>query len=119
MAFVSSVPLRYNTPMNNEHPIFFIDPVPILPTRRCRIMARVLGWGLSYGNFLIALGIWYQTDWFFASGALLSGFIAFGVLRSKLRNDSIPPAQRETPYNDYAIATWYLSRNSCIILPKE
>ena len=105
--------------MNNDKPTFFIDPTPILPTRQCRFIARVLGWGLSYGNYSIALIVWWKSDWFIAIGGLLLGYIVFGIIRSKLRNDSIPLAQRETPYNDYAIATWYLSRNHCIILPKN
>ncbi|AFV97898.1 hypothetical protein B649_07930 [Candidatus Sulfuricurvum sp. RIFRC-1] len=82
-------------------------------------MARVMGYSLSYGHYAIALLIWWKSDWFIAIGALLLGFIVFGIIRSKLRNDSIPPAQRETPYNDYAIATWYLSRITCFTLPKE
>lgn len=99
--------------MNNEPFIFNIDPTPTLPTRQCRLIARLLGWALSYGNYIIALLVWWQSDWFIAIGTLLLGFIVFGIIRSKLRNDSIPPAQRETPYTDYAIATWYLSRNYC------
>jgi len=75
--------------------------------------AKVLGWTLSYGNYLIALGVWWIFDWFIAIGVLLLGMIVFGIIRSKLRNDSIPPAQRELSYSDYAIATWYLSRHHC------
>ncbi|MBN2870272.1 MAG: hypothetical protein JXK04_04875 [Campylobacterales bacterium] len=105
--------------MNSERPLFHIDPTPTLPTRRCRLMARGLGWALGYGNYALALLVWWQSDWFIALGSFLLGFIVFGIIRSKLRNDSIPPAQRETPYNDYAIATWYLSRTTCITLPKE
>lgn len=105
--------------MNSEHPIFHIDPTPTLPTRKCRYIARILGWILSYGNYLIALLVWWKSDWFIAIGTLLLGIIIFGIGRSKLRNDSIPPSQREYPYDDYAIATWYMSRNHCITLPKE
>jgi len=97
--------------MNSEHPTFHIDPIPLLPTRKCRAQARLLGWALSYGNYIVGLVIWWQSDWFIAIGGLLLGYIVFGIIRSKLRNDSIPPSQREIPYNDYAIATWYLSRN--------
>lgn len=105
--------------MNTERPIFTLNPIPTLPTRGCRTLARMLGWCLSYGNLLIALLVWWQSDWFIAIGTFLLGFIVFGILRSKLRNDSIPPAQRETPYNDYAIATWYLSRNHCFQFPSD
>ncbi|MDO9208235.1 MAG: hypothetical protein Q7T91_08265 [Sulfuricurvum sp.] len=105
--------------MNNESFTFHIDPTPTLPTRRCRFMARLLGWALSYGNYALALLVWWQSDWFIAIGMLLLSFILFGILRSKLRNDSIPASQREYAYDDYAIATWYLSRNTCFTLPKE
>jgi len=105
--------------MNSERPFFHIDPTPTLPTRRCRIAARALGWGLSYGNYLVALAVWWKSDWFIASGTLLLGIIVFGIIRSQLRNGSIPPAQREYSYNDYAIATWYLYRNHCIPISKE
>lgn len=105
--------------MNSDRPIFHLDPTPTLPTRRCRTMARIMGYGLSYGNYLIALAVWWRSDWFFAIGSLLLGFIVFGIVRSKLRNSSIPHAQREMAYDDYAIASWYLSRTTCISLPKE
>lgn len=102
--------------MNNEAPIFHIDPTPTLPTRQCRFYARMIGYGLSYGNYAIAGLVWWMSDWFIALGGLLLGFIVFGIIRSKLRNDSIPLVQRETPYTDYAIATWYLSRNYCFFI---
>lgn len=99
--------------MHTEPLTFHIDPTPTLPTRQCRLLARIIGYSLSYGNYCIGALIWWSYDWFMALGALLLGFILFGIIRSKLRNDSIPLAQRETPYSDYAIATWYLSRHHC------
>lgn len=100
--------------MNQEIPHFHIDPTPTLPTRQCRLAARLIGYVLSYGNFAIALAVWYALDWFIALGSLMLGYIVFGIIRSKLRNDSIPPSQREMSYNDYAIASWYLSRFHCL-----
>lgn len=105
--------------MNNEPFTFHIDPMPTLPSRQCRLMARMMGWALSYGNYAIALFVWWVSDWFIAIGVLLLGIIVFGIARSKLRNDSIPLSQREYAYDDYAIATWYLSRTTCFTLPKE
>lgn len=99
--------------MNRESITFNIDPTPSLPTRKCRFSAKMLGWLLSYGNYLLALAGWWMVDWFAAIGIFLLGIIIFGIIRSKLRNDSIPPSQRELSYSDYAIATWYLSRNYC------
>jgi len=81
--------------------------------------ARLVAWALSYGHYALALAVWWKFDWFFAIAILLLGFILFGIIRSKLRNDSVPPAQRELPYDDYAIASWYLSRNHCFTLPSQ
>ena len=103
--------------MNSEPFTFHIDPTPTLPTRKCRFFARMLGWTLGFGNYAVALLVWWKSDWFIAIGVLLLGYILFGILRSKLRNDSIPVAQREYEYTDYAIATWYLSRNACFTIP--
>lgn len=80
-------------------------------------MARILGWFLSFGNYAIALVIWWGYDWFFAISSALLGIIVFGILSSKIRNNSIPVAQREYPYDDYAIATWYLYRTICFTIP--
>lgn len=70
---------------------FSIETTPSLPTRYCRFLAHVLGWGLSYGNYMVAGIVWWQSDWFIAIGALLLGFVVFGIIRSKLHNDAIPP----------------------------
>lgn len=105
--------------MTNDRPRFHIDPTPTLPTRGCRLAARILAWTLRFGNYVIALLVGLSSGWEAALALFLLGFILFGILRSKLRNESIPPAQREFPYDDYAIASWYLSRNHCITLPKE
>jgi nitrate/TMAO reductase-like tetraheme cytochrome c subunit len=62
---------------------------------------------------MVAGIVWWQSDWFIALGALLLGFVVFGIVRSKLHNDAIPLAQREYSYSDYAIVTWYFSRYYC------
>ncbi|MDD5212628.1 MAG: hypothetical protein PHV62_09465 [Sulfuricurvum sp.] len=103
--------------MNSENFTFHIDPTPTLPTQKCRFLARILGWALSYGNYAIALAIWRLFDWFFAIASLLLGIIIFGIISSKIRNDAIPAAQHEYPYDDYAIATWYLYRTFCFTIP--
>lgn len=103
--------------MSTEPFTFHIDPTPTLPTRKCRFIARVLGWALSYGNYAVALIIWWAYDWFFAIASLLLGIILFGIISSKIRNGAIPASQREYPYDDYAIATWYLYRTICFTIP--
>ena len=102
--------------MNDQNFTFHLDQTPTLPTRRCRFLARISGYTLSYGNYILAFIIFFVSDWFIAIGALLLGFIVFGIVRSKLIQDSIPPSQREYSYSDYAIATWYLSNHTCFTI---
>ncbi len=87
-----------------------IEPTPEPKQPLCRLFALLLGWFLSYGNYLIALFFWWLYDWFYAAAALLTGFVVIGIVRAKIRNISIPPAQQEYPYTDRAIARWFVVR---------
>ncbi|OZA13242.1 MAG: hypothetical protein B7X94_02665 [Hydrogenophilales bacterium 17-62-8] len=62
--------------------------------------------------------VWWKSDWFISIGILLLGYILFGILRSKLRNDSIPVSQREYEYTDYAIGR-FIDRKLTELSPVE
>lgn len=94
--------------MKTDIPLIEPTPEPVKPL--CRIWARLLGWTLSYGTYLLAAAAWYAYDWFYAIAALLLGFVVFGILRAKIRNISIPIGQQEYPYTDQAIAKWFIVR---------
>lgn len=96
--------------MINDEIIEPIEPTPRLKRRKCRLLAKLIAVGLSYGPLVIAAGIWYKYDLFFAVGALLISYLVLGIIRSKLRNSAIPSTQQEFQYSDEAIATWYVSR---------
>jgi len=87
-----------------------IEPTPEPSKAFCRAAARLLGWSLAYGIYLLAALAWYLYDWFHAAAALLLGFVVIGIVRAKLRNVSIPPTQQELPYSDQAIAKWFVVR---------
>lgn len=87
-----------------------IEPTPTPSKLLCRIAAKLLGWLLSYGTYLLALLGWYLYDWFYGLAALLLGFVLFGILRAKIRNTSIPLQQQEYAYTDQAIAKWFVVR---------
>ena len=74
---------------------------------------------LKSGHILFSLLIWYKFDYFFAIASFLIGFIIMGIVRSKLRNSVIPKVQQEYPYNDDAIAKWYMARQICFETPKN
>jgi hypothetical protein len=94
-----------------------IEPTPTLHSKQCRLYAWLLMVFLKSGHILFSLLIWYKFDYFFAIASFLIGFIIMGIVRSKLRNSAIPKTQQEYPYNDDAIAKWYLARRICFESP--
>lgn len=94
--------------MQNDIP--FIEPTPELKKRECRLMAYGLEALLRGGTPVIGLTTWYLANWAYAIGFALLGFIVIGIVRAKMRNDSIPPKQQEYNYSDGSIAKWYVAR---------
>lgn len=90
-----------------------IEPTPTLTGKKCQIAAFLLGFFLSYATLIISLITWYIYDYFIAGATLLMTFLVIGIIRSKLRNDVIPPKQREFHYTDKAIASWYFAKKIC------
>ncbi|WP_304546296.1 hypothetical protein [Sulfurimonas microaerophilic] len=93
--------------------IDMMEPTPKLLTKRCKIIALAIRIFLQFSIYPITLIVWYLEGWFIAVLTLLLGFIVIGIIRSKLRNDSIPVKQREYNYNDTGIATWYTAKQFC------
>ena len=94
--------------MKTDIPLIEPTPEPAKPL--CRFAAKLLGWLLSYGTYVLALAAWHYYDWFHALAALLLGFVLFGIVRAKIRNVSIPLRQQEYQYTDQAIAKWFIVR---------
>ncbi|MEA3372744.1 MAG: hypothetical protein U9Q62_03530 [Campylobacterota bacterium] len=94
----------------NDDFIPMIEPTPEPRQKKCKLLVFLIGSGLSYGTFIIALIVWFYYDFFYAFGALLISYLIMGIIRSKLRNSVIPPSQQEYSYSDNAIAAWYVSR---------
>ena len=100
--------------MKNDTILELIQPTPTLYSKKCKILTKLLSYTLSYFHYVFALLIWYMYDYFFAISALLLSFIVMGIVRSKLRNLSIPLKQQEYQYSDSAIATWFMARVICL-----
>ncbi|NOQ32303.1 MAG: hypothetical protein GQ570_14430 [Helicobacteraceae bacterium] len=90
-----------------------VESTPILRSKKCKLLATILGYVLQYGAVVVTISSWVFYDFFTAFFTLAFTFIAMGVVSSKLQNSSIPPKQREHHYSDQEIATWYLSRHIC------
>jgi len=93
--------------------INMIEPTPELHSKRCRAIAFTIRMFLQYTTVVSALITWYFYDYFIALAIFLLSFIIMGIIRSKLRNSSIPPSQREYHYNDKGIADWYTYTEFC------
>ncbi len=87
-----------------------IEPTPEPESTRCRLLAALLAFSLSYGIYLLAALAWFVYDWFYAAAFLLLGYVLAGIARAKIRNISIPAAQQEYAYTDQAIAKWFVVR---------
>jgi hypothetical protein len=82
-------------------------------TKGCKILHFLLSGFLSFGTYLITLGVWFMYNWYYALSALLLAFILIGILRSKLLHSSVPKVQQEFTYSDKDIAAWYLHMYIC------
>ena len=98
--------------MQNDY-IDFIEPTPELKTQKCRILSFLLRILLQFGTYLITFTIWYMYDYFIALTMAVLSFIVLGIVRSKLRNMTIPITQQEYQYSDQAIATWFVAKEIC------
>ncbi len=89
-----------------------LEPLPELNRARCRVLARLVGYVLSFGTYLPFFPVWYKFDLFLAIASTLFAFVVMGIVRAKMRNISIPITQQEYQYNDRAIATWFVAKRT-------
>lgn len=87
-----------------------LEPTPEPITPYCRFLARILGWLLSYGTYLVGILFWLTYDWFYGIAGVLAGFVIMGIVRAKIRNSAVPLQQLEYAYTDQAIAKWFVVR---------
>ncbi|QOP41566.1 hypothetical protein [Sulfurimonas marina] len=97
----------------NVNFIDMMEPTPVLLTKKCKLIALLIRIFLQFSIYPISAVVWYIYGWFIAVLTLFLGFVIIGIIRSKLRNDSIPVKQREYNYNDQGIATWYTAKQFC------
>ena len=98
-----------------EDYIELIEATPTLKTKKCKVFALLIQLFLEYTTFIAAALAWLIYDYFIAGAVLLLAFIVMGIVRSKMRNSSIPFSQQEYHYNDKGIAVWFTARHLCIL----
>ncbi|MCJ7764971.1 MAG: hypothetical protein MUP09_03420 [Thiovulaceae bacterium] len=104
--------MRYNCIMQNDF-IPEIEPTPTFKTKRCLFLVNIIGFKLTYMPTLLTVMVAFIVDYFFAVATLLVSYLVTGIIRSYMRNNSIPKKQQEYSYSDKAIAAWFLYRTYC------
>lgn len=101
----------YNGGMNDFIPE--IEPTPTFKSKKCQWMVRLLAFKLTYIPIFLTVLVAYIVDYFYAVATLLISYLITGIVRSYMRNNSIPRQQLEYTYTDQAIAAWFLYRTYC------
>jgi hypothetical protein len=94
--------------------IDLIKPTPKLNSKKCKALSFLLKIFLQYFIYLATFVAWYVSDYFIALLTLVLSYIIIGIIRSKLRNISIPINQQEYQYNDQGIADWFIAQEICL-----
>ncbi len=92
----------------------FIELTPIIKGKKCRFMLLCLYAFITFAPFVASLFIWYDYGFLVGFAFFLLFTLGMGIIISKLRLASIPPAQREMSYNNMAVARWFLGENICL-----
>jgi len=90
-----------------------LEPTPVFTTKSCQWLVKLVAFKLTYMPFVLAALVAYMVDYFYAVATLLISYLITGIVRSYMRNNSIPKKQQEYTYSDQAIAAWYLYRTYC------
>lgn len=94
--------------MEEEPQIIENPPEPTNFT--CKALVYVVV-ALLYGfPFILAIFGWIRYDLFIAFCFLCFGYLANGVIHSKIRQTSVPLDQRETSFSSLEISKWFVAR---------
>lgn len=104
--------LCYTSSMQNDI-IDFIEPTPILTSKKCKVISFFIRFFLQFGTYIFTVIAWYMYDYFIAGTTLILSFVVIGIIRSKLRNVAIPLTQQEYQYTDKGIADWFVAKEIC------
>jgi zinc transporter ZupT len=98
--------------MEEEFPRF-IEVVPSIKGVKCKFLMYLIYGALTFSPLLIGGWVGYTYNIWIGIAFFLFLTLVSGVVSSKMRASSIPPAQREMDYSTMAIVKWYLSRSTC------
>ena len=108
---VLTSPKKREKMANESEIIDMITPTPTPKTIKSKLMVFLLYIFLKFGVILCGVVAFVFYDYFIAIITIMLAFIIVGIIRSKLRNSSIPPQQQEYQYNDKEIAQWFIANH--------
>lgn len=77
----------------------------------CKFLLYFIYYFLILFPILIGVYSFYSYNLFIAFSMFLASLFFTLIIMSKIRNDAIPPKQRELNYSNLNIIRWYLKRN--------
>lgn len=90
-----------------------IRPTPIHKNMKCKVLSIGIRLVLQFFSITATLLSWYMYNFFIAVAVLMLSFVIMGIVRSKLRQSSIPATQQEYGYSDAQIASWVVNQYFC------
>jgi len=90
-----------------------IEPTPTYTDKSCQFLVKIITFKLKFMPYILTLLVLVMVDYFYAIATFLISYLITGIVRSYMRNNSIPKKQQEYTYTDTAIASWYLYRTFC------
>ncbi len=90
-----------------------IENTPKMQGFKCKTLAFLFFFGLSFLPLVVALYVWYEYDWMIAIGIGLFLYLVTAIVASKLRLSSVPVDQRERNLSSMDIAKWYVKYHFC------
>ena len=89
------------------------EQTPTFSSKKCKAISFIVAFILQYTTILATIITWYRYDYFIALLVATLSFVIVGIVRSKIRNSSIPIKQREFTYSDKETANWYTAKEFC------
>jgi hypothetical protein len=97
-----------------EDPLFQIEVIPQIKGFTCKALLYALYILITFGPLFIGVCIGYFYNIWAGIAFFLFLTLASVVVISKMRINSIPFAQREMNYTNFAVVRWYLGKNICL-----
>lgn len=95
--------------MFNQHD----KELPVLPSRRCKLLARVLQLSILLIPLLVGILFFMIDGWMLFIMGLMFGLLIQNIVRSKLRTHALPSHQQAYDFTDIELSSWVMFTRYC------